>query len=189
MRGRCNGLIGNFTIDEVTGCWNWALSKSGGYGMMMYLGQQMNISRLVAHLYHGLDYRQSKIQALHSCDNPACINPKHIFLGTQLDNVRDCISKGRTASQRRGNVCLKGHSLEGGNCRIDGRGDRYCRTCKRDSLQRWRRRNGVKPAQFLSPEVIAQFGPLRASGKSYEAIARTTGVATMTVWRYLSKVP
>jgi hypothetical protein len=40
------------------------------------------------------------LNALHHCDNPICVNPDHIFLGTQSDNMRDCSKKGRMACDR-----------------------------------------------------------------------------------------
>lgn len=43
----------------------------------------------------------SGMRVLHRCDNPPCIRPDHLFLGTDLDNVRDATSKGRRAWQKR----------------------------------------------------------------------------------------
>jgi hypothetical protein len=52
------------------------------------------VHRLAAHLWLGLDL-DSRVCVLHRCDNPPCFNPDHLFLGTQSDNLRDSISKGR----------------------------------------------------------------------------------------------
>jgi hypothetical protein len=138
MRGRKNGLLGNFRINE-TGCWNWQryINPKQGYGMCMYMGQSMPVPRMVGALYLGLDYRNPKIQVLHRCDNPACVNPKHLFLGSQLENVRDCMSKGRTWFQRRGDFCKHGHALTVENTYRDQEGYRGCRTCRRTRYKKW----------------------------------------------------
>lgn len=142
MRGVKNGLINNFVIDSETGCWNWTRPVYGdGYPMGMFRGRQMNISRIVACLYLGLYYKDSHIVVLHSCDNPRCVNPKHLLLGTHLANRQDCIDKGRAAHQRRGNFCLRGHALTPDNTfhAVNSNGPyRSCRTCRRDKLRRWR---------------------------------------------------
>lgn len=77
-----------------SGCWNWAKSRNkDGYGLKYADGRK--------HYAHRWMYEQHKGRipeghgVLHSCDNPACVNPEHLFTGTQKDNMQDCIRKGR----------------------------------------------------------------------------------------------
>ncbi len=66
------------------GCWNWTASKSKkGYGRIRIARQNYQSHRVAWAL------------VLHRCDNPSCVNPKHLFLGTPLDNMNDMKSKGR----------------------------------------------------------------------------------------------
>lgn len=82
-----------FQINEATGCWEWARYKtSKGYGIT-YLGGQILAHRLSWKILGSKNINNYFV--LHRCDNPGCINPCHLFLGTQKDNVRDCITKGR----------------------------------------------------------------------------------------------
>jgi hypothetical protein len=69
------------------------------------------------------------MQVLHRCDVRLCVNPDHLFLGTQLDNMRDMCAKGRSRSQIKTH-CRYGHPFEGSNLYIDSRGARQCRICK-----------------------------------------------------------
>ncbi len=80
-------------------CWEWlGATSSGGYGHLSFAGRRYGAHRLAYELFHGKFPTELKV--LHSCDNPLCCNPKHLFLGTQLDNMRDMKAKGRDSSRR-----------------------------------------------------------------------------------------
>lgn len=72
-----------------SGCWE--IGKP--YGTFYFRGASVSASRLSWMISHGRI--PIKLQVLHKCDNPKCINPNHLFLGTQKDNIVDCVSKGR----------------------------------------------------------------------------------------------
>lgn len=86
-------------LKGASGCWEWPMSRThAGYGQLagMTNGKQVNhyAHRVSYFLAYGPFRRDAVI--CHKCDNPACINPDHLFLGTQKDNMRDCSGKGRT---------------------------------------------------------------------------------------------
>jgi hypothetical protein len=81
-------------------CWEWqAKSKHEfGYGLFRVGGRKGTLEyahRISWKLCYG--YIPKGLCVLHKCDNPLCINPSHLFLGTQLDNIKDTVSKNRTA--------------------------------------------------------------------------------------------
>lgn len=83
-----------------TGCWEWTRCLDGcRYGMIGHQGKIWRTSRLVYELMHGIP---EGMQVLHRCDNPPCINPDHLWIGTQQDNIVDMYAKGRdrTSPQR-----------------------------------------------------------------------------------------
>jgi hypothetical protein len=86
-------FMSRFTI-EPGGCWIWTGCKAGnGYGAI-----KINQKQYGAHQMAYLFFRgplPKGLMVCHHCDNPLCVNPKHLFLGTALDNVRDMYSKGR----------------------------------------------------------------------------------------------
>ncbi len=84
---------------QLEGCWDWVGWKNnGGYGSYPGYrdGKSMRISahRSSYEMHNGLIPRGMFV--LHTCDNPACVRPDHLRLGTQTDNMRDCAKKGRT---------------------------------------------------------------------------------------------
>ena len=86
-----------FKISKTTGCWNWTASTGkAGYGYFYFPPQNMVRSHVAAwRLYRG---PTNGLHVLHKCDNPKCVNPKHLKLGTHQDNMRDRDTKGRGAN-------------------------------------------------------------------------------------------
>lgn len=89
--------------DPVTGCREWTRARTAaGYGAVNWNGKVV--------LAHRLAYTRAvgPIQAgkfvCHRCDNPACVEPSHLFVGTQRDNMRDCAAKWRTNAPK-GEAC------------------------------------------------------------------------------------
>lgn len=76
------------------GCWPWqAYCHEQGYGLIKINGSLYKAHRIAYYLFHNID--PLKLNVLHSCDNPRCCNPTHLFLGTQDDNNQDKMNKGR----------------------------------------------------------------------------------------------
>lgn len=77
-------------------CWLWTGDKtSAGYGVINYTAQGKRC-RIYAHRFSLLQKLGSLVHlALHHCDNPSCVNPDHLFEGTQKDNTLDMCQKGR----------------------------------------------------------------------------------------------
>lgn len=76
-------------------CWHWiAALDRYGYGTVSFRGGTKSSHRVVWILVHNEDI-SSKDVICHKCDNPTCVRPDHLFKGTQLDNIKDMLSKGR----------------------------------------------------------------------------------------------
>lgn len=87
----------NINYEPNTGCWIWggAMGKTG-YGTMIYNFKATRAHRIAYQIYKGL-ITDPKMNVLHKCDVRCCVNPDHLFLGTQLENMKDRNVKGRTA--------------------------------------------------------------------------------------------
>ncbi len=81
-------------VDRTGDCWLWKRGRTKkGYGELKIYGKTWYAHRLSWSITNG--EITAGIKVLHRCDNPPCVNPDHLFLGTSLDNTRDMISKGR----------------------------------------------------------------------------------------------
>lgn len=82
-------------LQKKNDCWVWKASRNKcGYGIIKHEGKMWLAHRIAFVLATGR-FIPPKMNILHRCDNPPCINPGHLFLGTQADNIRDMLKKNR----------------------------------------------------------------------------------------------
>ena len=90
-------------------CWEWTGGKDRqGYGRMRVNGKHVSAHRFSYELNVGRI--PSGLMVCHRCDNPGCVKPSHLFIGTAKDNNHDAVKKGRTArtcGTQNGNAKLK----------------------------------------------------------------------------------
>lgn len=130
------------------GCWVWtAGTDQDGYGKFAIgLGGQNQIHTRA----HRFAYEvfigpiPDGMVVCHSCDNPPCANPDHLWLGTPIDNNADKVAKDRQAkvwglplTRARQTHCKYGHEFTPENTYVSGRGHRSCKTCRRESARRY----------------------------------------------------
>ncbi len=80
------------------GCWAWQRGKTtAGYGVFYMCGKEHHYAHIFAYEQtSGLPVpKKMGLEVCHTCDNPICCNPAHLFLGTHADNMRDMVAKGR----------------------------------------------------------------------------------------------
>ena len=79
-------------------CWNWIGATASGYGRIKHHGKLYSVHRLSFQI-HNPNVKIDGLDVCHTCDNPKCCNPQHLFAGTRSDNMKDCSRKRRLASQ------------------------------------------------------------------------------------------
>lgn len=109
-------------------CWEWQGERTrrvGGelsYGRVNWEGRSQRAHRVAWELVNGPI--PAGLHVLHHCDNPPCVNPAHLFLGTHTDNMRDMVAKGRNArptSERARRMGELGHAVLRAHPELRGR--------------------------------------------------------------------
>lgn len=135
-----------------SGCWEWQGTKfNTGYGQFCVAGLTRSAHRVCFELTKGLIPEGLLVR--HTCDNPGCVNPAHLLLGTIKDNTWDMINRGRsalrspTAGVRHKTHCKQGHALSDDNLlTVKGKTIFTCRICVRErQRQHYERRRKKKP--------------------------------------------
>lgn len=126
------------------GCWLWLGPTANGYGVFNDQGRRVRAHRAAYEQANGPI--PDGMVICHKCDTPSCVNPDHLFCGTQRDNVRDMAVKGRHRESQKA-MCPAGHSLVPEN--LTKRDDRReCLTCKRDRDRMGARKRRAALAKF-----------------------------------------
>ena len=145
---------------DTNACINYPILNKEGYGIFQPIIDGVKTHKLMhreSYAYYNNDIVTSSDIICHICDNPACINPRHLFKGTHNDNVQDRVSKGR---------CAKG--INNGNY-IDGRAS--------DNIQY----SEYYANRSLSKIQVLTIKQLRQEGRTIKSISEELNINIQTV--------
>ncbi len=149
-------------VEKTAYCWPWKLAKPRGYGMFkVRRDESVRAHRMAWELTNGPI--PEGMLVCHRCDNPACCNPGHLFLGTHQDNMDDRNSKNRQA---------RGAAVVGER----PRGDTHWKRLHPE----WIRRGSAHPGALTNETAVRDIRAAHACGASIADLARVYGLQWKT---------
>lgn len=124
-------------VDRAGECWVWtgATTAPGWHGVILMDGRRVIASRASWTIHYGPI--PPGMLVLHSCDNPPCVRPDHLMLGSVRANMVDAGRKGRMGQAKHRRACVNGHDFtEANTYRGPKTGRRQCRLCRREAGRR-----------------------------------------------------
>lgn len=153
MKSTLENFLSKISVGDDCWVWKGGLHKDG-YGHLSYCGKYWLSHRLSYQTFVGKI--PSGMNILHKCDNPPCCNPKHLFVGTQKDNVHDMEKKGRANHPS---------------------GENHGSKTKPESRPRGERAGLAK----LTDNLVLEIREKHASGGTFRGLARQYGVDRVTI--------
>jgi len=149
------------------GCWLWqGATQRDGYGLFRVDGRRRVAHRIALELYTGVPIPVDKF-VCHHCDNPPCVRPSHLFIGTAADNVADMVAKGRLVTRSIRTHCIRGHVFDEANTAFRPRKHtmkRQCRACQRLADNTPKRRAASRQRRYEKRTAL-NWGSLYAERK------------------------
>ena len=168
-----------------SGCWEWQQKRSPrGYGIVKFRGRSIGAHRLAWMKYRG-DI-PANFYVMHACDNPSCVNPNHLFIGTPRDNVLDMISKNRHCHGDK--HWMRTHPeriLRGLNHPLVKNPSRAARGANHGRYRN-PHKTGIGEANGnskLTANVVQEIKHRLAGGEKQRDIAKSVGISQTQVWR------
>ena len=161
-------------VQKSDGCWIWKGSCIDcGYGVFGWKNKSLRAHRLAYYFKYGAIPRSKLV--LHKCDNPPCVRPTHLWLGSCRDNILDAIGKGRWNPPR-------GRRWERTHLKFLARGDRHGSRVHPESVPRGERHWNAK----LTLSIIRKIRSLYKTGRhSHRTLAIEFGISVSHVGKIL----
>lgn len=162
-------------VDKSGDCWIWTASKIGrGYGQVKFNYKHLRSHRVSWELTYGPIPKG--LFVLHKCDNPACVNPDHLELGTHKENMRQMVERERSPKGERNARVMYPERYPTGD-------SHYSR------LQPERMARGEKHGNSkLTADNIRHIRQVYSAGEStYEQLAHVYGVSITCIWNIVTR--
>jgi hypothetical protein len=158
-------------VEKTDGCWLWTGGLVSGYGSLRVGGRlRIKAHRASWWIHNGGDVPSSTTFVCHHCDNPPCVRPDHLFLGTAADNMQDAANKSRMAAGPRHGSKLHPERVP--------RGDRHGWVVHPES----RPKGELNGRAILSVDQVSEIRTLYAAGgRTIRDLGSEFGVSKSTV--------